>query len=193
MSTRALASHGGHEGGKFFGWRPPLQCEREAFVVVVSFPSSEANGGRREIIESPAPPELRLVDSVTAFDLPVLLGAPGPDVAMSNPQRLEGKGRKRTETRGRCRTAASGSERETLGRARRGMRGLSSGAVGDKAATLESACSRRARCIEMPTAQQFSRTSRRPGPFRPAQPFQRARGPQLPISSRLAFDPDLVA
>jgi hypothetical protein len=92
MSTRALASHGGHEGGKFFGWRPPLQCEREAFVVVVSFPSSEANGGRREIIESPAPPELRLVDSVTAFDLPVLLGPPGPDVAMSNPQRLEGKG-----------------------------------------------------------------------------------------------------
>jgi hypothetical protein len=58
-------------------------------VVVVSFPGEETIDGGSESIEPLATPEFFLVDPVTAFDLPVLLGAPWPDVAMPNPRRLD--------------------------------------------------------------------------------------------------------
>jgi hypothetical protein len=91
QSTLALARNGGHESGEFLGRRPALQGQREALVVVVSFPGAGADSGRFEIIEALAPPEFFLVDPVTAFNLPVLLGAPRLDVAMPNPQRLDGE------------------------------------------------------------------------------------------------------
>jgi len=65
-------------------------------VVVRGFPGAQADGRGIEVAESVAAPEFFLVDSMTAFDLAVLLGPARPDVAMTNPQRLhrqrEGKG-----------------------------------------------------------------------------------------------------
>jgi len=69
----------------------PLKSHREALVVVVSLPGTEAKIGCIEIVEPPASPELLLVDPVAAFDLPFLLGATGLDVPMPDLQRLHGQ------------------------------------------------------------------------------------------------------
>ena len=61
-------------------------------MVVVPLPDSEPNNSRIEIVEAPPTPELLLIDSVAAFDLAVLLGAPRLDVAVPNPKRFDGEG-----------------------------------------------------------------------------------------------------
>src|SRR5215475_6672000 len=57
----------------------------------MGFPGSQPAGGRVEVVEAPAAPELLLIDSVAAFDLAVLLRTSRLDVAMADPQRLHGE------------------------------------------------------------------------------------------------------
>jgi hypothetical protein len=51
----------------------------------VTLPGSETDGGGIEVLESVAPPEFFLVDSMAPLDLAVLLWAPRLDVAMRIP------------------------------------------------------------------------------------------------------------
>jgi hypothetical protein len=60
-------------------------------MIVVPLPGAEVNGGRLEIVEAPASPELFLVDPLTPFDLAVLLRPMGLDVPMPGSQILDGK------------------------------------------------------------------------------------------------------
>jgi hypothetical protein len=80
------------QGGQLFGRRSSLQGQGKALVVVPGFPGAEAHRGRVEVGELVAPPRLLMVDPVTALDLPVLLRAPRPDVAVPDPERLYGQG-----------------------------------------------------------------------------------------------------
>src|SRR4029453_2156734 len=81
------------QGGQLFGWRPALQRHRKTLVVVSGFPAPGRDGRFIKIGESLAPPELLLVDPVASFHLAVLLGPPGLDVAVPDPQRLNGEGK----------------------------------------------------------------------------------------------------
>jgi hypothetical protein len=97
LSTRSLTSCGGHESGEFLGWRPALEGQREAIVVVVGFPGAQAHRGRIEILELLPAPELLLIDAVAAFDLAVLLGAPRLDVPVPDAQGLDRQGERERE------------------------------------------------------------------------------------------------
>jgi hypothetical protein len=68
-----------------------VKGHREALAVVVLLPGAEADSGRLEIVEAPPAPERFLVDPMSTSDLPVLLGVPGRDVPMLDPQRLGGQ------------------------------------------------------------------------------------------------------
>ena len=62
-------------------------------MVVSGLPRPKADGGGLEIGESLPPPELLLVDPMTALDLAVLLRAARLDVAMPDPEGLHGQGK----------------------------------------------------------------------------------------------------
>ena len=66
-------------------------------MVVSGLPPAQADGSRIEIGELLAPPELLLVDPMTALDLAVLLRAARLDVAMPDPEGLHGQGKGKGE------------------------------------------------------------------------------------------------
>ena len=81
----------GQQGRQLLGWRPALKRQGEALVVVSGLPRPKADGGGLEIGESLPPPELLLIDPMTALDLAVLLRAARLDVAMPDPEGLHGQ------------------------------------------------------------------------------------------------------
>src|SRR5262245_53053287 len=87
----ALGGGSRHDGCQFLRRRPPLERDRETLMVVVPLPGAEADGGRVEIIKPLASPEFFLIDPVATLDLAVLLGTPWLDVAVPDPQRLNGQ------------------------------------------------------------------------------------------------------
>ena len=87
----SLCRRSRQQAREFFGRRPSLQRQGEALVVVSSFPGPEADRGRGEVVESLTAPELLVVNAMTALHLAVLLGAPGLDVAVPDPERLHGE------------------------------------------------------------------------------------------------------
>jgi hypothetical protein len=78
--------------GQFLHRRATLQRHREAFVVVPVLPRGEGMVGGLEVLTGVASPELFVVDPMAPFDLPVLFGAPRPDVAHSNAEVLTREG-----------------------------------------------------------------------------------------------------
>ena len=60
-------------------------------MVVVRFPAAEARRGRLEVLETLATPEFLLVDPVAPLDFSILLRASRFDVAMADPERLNGQ------------------------------------------------------------------------------------------------------
>lgn len=60
-------------------------------MVVAGLPGPKSDRGRVEVGKSLPPPEFFLVDAMTAFHFAVLLRAPGFDISVSDPQRLDGQ------------------------------------------------------------------------------------------------------
>lgn len=70
---------------EFLGGCEAVQGQRESLVVVAVLPGCDRGVGVMKCELALAVPEFFGVDSMTAFDLPVLLRAPGPDSPEDHP------------------------------------------------------------------------------------------------------------
>src|SRR5581483_3309913 len=91
--AKAVSASGGNpeDGREFLRWSSAVQRHGEPHVVVFPLPLGQRGGGGLEAGEGVPPPELLGVHAMAAFDLAVLVGTSGLDVAMADAAALDGE------------------------------------------------------------------------------------------------------
>ncbi len=82
---------GRQDGREFLHGRPSPERHRKALAIVAVLPHGEVPDRDVTVFAGVAGPEFLAVDPVAAFDLPVLLGPPWPNVADAHPTLLTGE------------------------------------------------------------------------------------------------------